>query len=107
MASSINGLRLPELLPRVHLMASLLKRWLPGTHQGAVSREHQDYYLDESTFGFNRRNSRSRGQLFLRLAEHAVAGAPAPYNRREISFRLSQLSNSLSTAAMTSSSFAK
>ena len=68
-----------ELMPRVHLVASLLKRWLLGTHQGAVSREHLDYYLDEFTFRFNRRNSRSRGKLFLRLAEQAVAVGPAPY----------------------------
>jgi transposase-like protein len=68
-----------ELLPRVHRAASLLKRWLLGTHQGAVSREHLDYYLDEFTFRFNRRNSRSRGKLFLRLAEQAVAVGPAPY----------------------------
>ena len=68
-----------ELLPRVHLVASLLKRWLLGTHQGAVSREHLEYYLDEFTFRFNRRNSRSRGKLFLRLAEQAVAAGPAPY----------------------------
>ena len=68
-----------ELLPRVHRVASLLKRWLLGTHQGAVSREHLDYYLDEFTFRFNRRNSRSRGKLFLRLAEQAMTVAPAPY----------------------------
>ena len=60
-------------------MASLLKRWLLGTHQGAVSREHLAYYLDDFTFRFNRRNSRSRGKLFLRLAEQAVAVGPAPY----------------------------
>src|SRR6184192_4360310 len=68
-----------ELLPRVHLVASLLKRWLLGTHQGAVSQDHLDYYLDEFTFRFNRRNSRSRGKLFMRLAEQAVAVGPAPY----------------------------
>ena len=68
-----------ELMPRVHRVASLLKRWLLGTHQGAVSREHLDYYLDEFTFRFNRRNSSSRGKLFMRLAEQAVAAAPAPY----------------------------
>jgi transposase-like protein len=68
-----------ELLPRVHLVASLLKRWLLGTHQGAISREHLDYYLDEFTFRFNRRNSRSRAKLFLRLAEQAVAVGPTPY----------------------------
>jgi transposase-like protein len=67
------------LLPRVHRVASLLKRWLLGTHQGAVSREHLDYYPDEFTFRFNRRNSRSRGKLFLRLVEQAVAVGPAPY----------------------------
>ena len=67
------------MMPRVHRVASLLKRWLLGTHQGAVSREHLDYYLDEFTFRFNRRTSRSRGKLFLRLAEQAVAAGPAPY----------------------------
>jgi transposase-like protein len=68
-----------ELLPRVHLIASLLKRWLLGTHQGAVSREHLDYYLDEFTFRFNRRHSKSRGKLFYRLVQQAVAVEPAPY----------------------------
>jgi len=67
------------LLPRVHRAASLLKRWLLGTHQGAVSREHLDYYLDEFTFRFNRRASRHRGKLFYRLLEQAVAVDPAPY----------------------------
>jgi transposase-like protein len=67
------------LLPRVHLATSLLKRWLLGTHQGAVSEEHLDYYLDEFTFRFNRRKSRSRGKLFQRLAEQAVAVGPVPY----------------------------
>jgi transposase-like protein len=67
------------LLPQAHLAASLLKRWLLGTHQGAVSEEHLDYYLDEFTFRFNRRKSRSRGKLFQRLAEQAVAVGPVPY----------------------------
>ena len=67
------------MLPRVHRAASLLKRWLLGTHQGAVSREHLDYYLDEFTFRFNRRASRHRGKLFYRLLEQAVAVDPAPY----------------------------
>ncbi len=68
-----------ELMPLVHLVASLLKRWLLGTHQGAVSREHLDYYLDEFTFRFNRRNSKSRGKLFYRLVQQAVAVEPVPY----------------------------
>ena len=53
-----------ELMPRVHLAVALLKRWLIGTHQGAVSLEHLDAYLDEFVFRFNRRKSRSRGKLF-------------------------------------------
>ena len=68
-----------ELMPRVHPVASLLKCWLLGTHQGAVSREHLDYYLDEFTFRFNRRTSRSRGKLFYRLVQQSVAVAPVPY----------------------------
>jgi transposase-like protein len=60
------------LLPGVHRVASLVKRWLLGTYQGAVSNEHLDYYLDEFTFRFNRRRSRSRGLLFYRLLEQAV-----------------------------------
>jgi transposase-like protein len=54
-----------ELLPRVHRVVSLLKRWLMGTHQGAVSPAHLDDYLNEFTFRFNRRKSRSRGKLFF------------------------------------------
>ena len=70
-----------ELLPRIHLVASLLKRWLLGTHQGAVSIEHLDYYLDEFTFRFNRRTSRSRGLLFYRLVQQAVELDPVPYEQ--------------------------
>jgi hypothetical protein len=50
-----------------------------GTHQGAVSREHLDYYLDEFTFRFNRRASKSRGKLFYRLVQQALAIDPVPY----------------------------
>jgi transposase-like protein len=70
-----------ELLPRVHLVISHLKRWLLGTHQGAVSHKHLDYYLDEFTFRFNRRRSKSRGKLFYRLAQQAVAVDPVPLDR--------------------------
>jgi transposase-like protein len=68
-----------KLLPRVHRVVSLLKRWLLGTHQGAVTVAHLDYYLDEFTFRFNRRTSRHRGKLFYRLVQQAVTVAPAPY----------------------------
>ena len=69
-----------ELLPRVHRVAALLKRWLMGTYQGAVSREHLDYYLDEYTFRFNWRRSRHRGKLFYRLVQQAAAVSPTTYS---------------------------
>ena len=69
----------PILFPRVHRVASLLKRWLLGTHQGRVERKHLPYYLDEFVFRFNRRSSRSRGLLFYRLAQQAVAIRPVSY----------------------------
>ncbi len=65
--------------PGVHRVASLLKRWLMGTHQGAIRGEHLDAYLEEFTFRFNRRSSRRRGLLFYRLLEQAVVTDPAPY----------------------------
>ena len=68
-------------LPGVHRIASLLKRWLLGTHQGAVSGKHLDYYLDEFTFRFNRRSSNARGLLFYRLIQHSVVVDPAPYQQ--------------------------
>lgn len=61
-----------NLLPSCHKIASLLKRWLMGTHHGAISHEHLDYYLDEFTFRFNRRKSNHRGMLFFRLLQNAV-----------------------------------
>jgi hypothetical protein len=69
-----------HLLPRVHRVISLLKRWLLGTHQGAVGQDYLDYYLDEFTFRFNRRTSRSRGKLFYRLAQQAVQVSPVPFD---------------------------
>lgn len=66
-------------LPGVHRVASLLKRWLLGTHQGAVSEKHLDYYLDEYTFRFNRRTSNARGLLFYRLLEQAVRETPTTF----------------------------
>jgi len=58
--------------PLVHRIASLLKRWLLGTHQGAVRASHLPYYLDEFTFRFNRRYFKSRGKLFFRLLEQCL-----------------------------------
>lgn len=68
-----------HLLPHVHRVVSLLKRWLLGTHQGAIGLEHLGYYLDEFTFRFNRRKSASRGKLFYRLIQQAVQVEPTPF----------------------------
>ena len=68
----------PGQLKLPHLVASLLKRWLMGTYHGAVRPSHLDYYLDEFTFRFNRRTSRSRGKLFYRLVQQALMVDPLP-----------------------------
>ena len=68
-----------KLLPGVHRVASLTKRWLLGTHQGSVGAAHMGGYLNEFVFRFNRRNSRSRGMLFYRVLELAVAHDPVRY----------------------------
>jgi transposase-like protein len=67
-----------EELPGVHMVASLLKRWLVGTLHYRVSDKHLAYYLDEYAFRFNRRNSKARGLLFYRLLKQAVATDPHP-----------------------------
>jgi hypothetical protein len=69
-----------ELRPRVHRVASLLKRRLMGTRQRVVSHKHLDYYLDEFNFRFNRRTSRNRGKLFYRLVKQVVAVEPVSYD---------------------------
>ena len=76
-----------ELLPGVHRIASLAKRWLLGTHQGAVDSAHLPSYLDEFVFRFNRRRSRSRGMLFYRVLELAVAHGPVRYQDLVMSHR--------------------
>lgn len=68
-----------SLLPHVHTVISLLKRWLLGTLQGSCSKDHLAYYLDEYCFRFNRRKSKSRGMLFYRLLQNAVRLQPSSY----------------------------
>lgn len=63
----------------VHRVASLIKRWILGTHHGSVQPEHLDAYLDEFVFRFNRRTSRSRGLLFYRLLQQALVTEPVTY----------------------------
>ena len=62
----------------MHRVASLLKRWIAGTLHHGISPHHFDYYLDEFTFRFNRRNATQRGLLFYRLLEQALATDPHP-----------------------------
>lgn len=70
-----------EILPNVHRIASLLKRWLLGTHQNYVSETYLAYYLDEYTFRYNRRKSNSRGLLFQRLIEQGVSRDNVDYKQ--------------------------
>ena len=78
-APSARGEDISALLPGVHRVASLAKRWHLGTHQGRVADAHLQSYLDEFVFRFNRRSSRSRGMLFFRVLELAVAHDPVRY----------------------------
>jgi transposase-like protein len=68
-----------ELLPGVHRIASLAKRWLPGTHQGSADQAHLHSHLNEFAFGFNRRRSTNRGMVFYRVLELAVGHGPVRY----------------------------
>ena len=70
-----------HMLPRVHRAVSLLKRWMLGTHQGAVRHQHLEDYLNEFVFRFNRRKSASRGKLFYRIAQQAAQIAPTTYEK--------------------------
>jgi len=70
-----------NLLPHVHRVAALLKRWLLGTHQGAVSHHRLHVYLDEFVFRFNRRAANSRGLLFHRLLLQLLKTEPVPRSR--------------------------
>jgi hypothetical protein len=78
-AARIRGEDPGQLLPGVHRVASLAKRWLLGTHQGSVDEAHLGAYLDEFVFRFNRRTSRSRGLVFHRVLELAVGHEPVRY----------------------------
>lgn len=75
-----SGMEAHELLPGVHRVASLVKRWLLGTHQGSIGADHMQAYLDEFTFRFNRRGSRARGMLFYRLLQQSVEMHPVSFH---------------------------
>jgi hypothetical protein len=72
--------RAHQLMPGVHRIASLVQRWMLGTHDGAVKPDQLAFYLDEFVFRFNRRTSRSRGLLFYRLLQQSVATGPVTYH---------------------------
>ena len=72
-------------LPKVHLVVSLVKRWILGTFQGSVGKDHLQDYMNEFTFRFNRRASHSRGMLFWRLAQMAVTYEPTTKNELFVS----------------------
>ena len=74
-----SGKQAHELLPHVHMVDSLLKRWINGTHQGNVSPKHLEYYLDEFAFRFNRKLSTHKGKLFYRLMQQAANTLPVTY----------------------------
>lgn len=75
------------VLPTVHRVASLLKRWLAGTLHHGQSLENIDFYLNEFTFRFNRRTSHSRGLLFYRLCDNVVSTRPHPLETLKIAHR--------------------
>jgi len=73
-----SGKKAHELLPHVHMVDSLVKRWINGTHQGNISPKHLPYYLDEFAFRFNGKLSTCRGKLFYRLMQQALETPPTP-----------------------------
>ena len=75
-----SGKQAHELLPHVHMVDSLVKRWINGTHQGKMSPKYLEYYLDEFAFRFNRKVSTHRGKLFYRLMQQAVTTLPVTYD---------------------------
>ena len=78
-AISGSGKEAHELLPHIHLVISLAKRWINGTHQGKMTPKYLEYYLDEFAFRFNRKMSTYRGKLFYRLMQQAVCTPPITY----------------------------
>ncbi len=76
-----SGKQAHELLPHVHMIDSLIKRWINGTHQGKISQKHLEYYLEEFAFRFNRKLSNHRGKLFYRLMQQSVDCLPSTYKQ--------------------------
>jgi len=79
-----SGKEAHDLLPHIHLVISLVKRWINGTHQGKMTPKYLEYYLDEFAFRFNRKMSTYRGKLFYRLMQQAVCTPPTTYKELTI-----------------------
>lgn len=82
-----NHVKEADAIQLAHRVASLLKRWIVGTHHGAISHKNLPYYLDEFTFRFNRRTSKSRGKLFYRLIQQTLEIGPVPAKALTIASR--------------------
>ena len=67
-----------DALQGCHWTISLLKRWLIGTHAGAVRDKHLQAYLDEFTFRHNRRKTNGVGRIAARVIEQLVVREPLP-----------------------------
>jgi hypothetical protein len=91
-AAKARGEDINSLLPGVHRVASLSKRWLASTHQGSAADAHLQSYLDEFVFRFNRRRSRSPGLLFYRVLELAAGHHPVRYHDVAVGGRLRKVS---------------
>jgi transposase-like protein len=59
-----------------HWTISLLKRWLMGTHAGAVRDKHLQAYLDEFAFRHNRRKTNGTVRIAARVIESLVTRPP-------------------------------
>jgi hypothetical protein len=67
-----------DALQQCHWNVSLLKRWLLGTHGGAVRPKYLQPYLDEYAFRHNRRRTHGVARIAARVIEHLVSHAPLP-----------------------------
>ena len=61
-----------DTLQRAHWSVSMLKRWLIGTHAGAIKARHLQAYLDEFAFRWNRRKTNGVGRISARTIETLV-----------------------------------
>lgn len=64
-----------------HSTISLLKRWLLGTHAGAVRPKHLQAYLDEFAFRHNRRKTHGVARIAARLIENVATKPPLTMRR--------------------------